>query len=381
MLDSSFKEIIEKIKDYYREDIIPLHRPTFKGNELNYVNDAIKSTFVSSVGTYVNEFELNLSNYTSINKSVATVNGTSSLHIALILAGVEQNDEVITQSLTFVATANSIKYVNAIPVFIDVDFENFGMNHESLNNFLENYGEIRNGFTYNKITGNRIKACMPMHTFGFICEIEKIIKICKKWNIVVVEDCAEALGSFYKGKSAGKFGLISAFSFNGNKIITAGGGGAICSDNETIAKNAKHITTTAKKTHKWEYFHDQLGFNYRMPNLNAALLCAQLERINEIKENKIEYYNELKYCFSKIGIEIVSPRKSTDWNYWLFSLKFQNKYEKNLFLKYSHNHNVLCRPVWRLMNDLPMYRDCFVFDSLNSEKIQDTIVNIPSSEK
>lgn len=381
MFLSKIKNVIEKIKSSYDDDNIPLHRPTFKGNEKDYVIDAIDSTFVSSIGQYVNKFEDYVSDYTSIKNSVATVNGTSSLHIALKLSGVKENDEVITQPLTFVATVNAIKYLQAIPVFVDVNSQNFGMCSISLENFLVENAEMRSGQAYNKISGNRIKACLPMHTFGFICDIERIVIICRKWNIKVVEDCAEAFGSFFNKKSAGNFGCISAFSFNGNKIITAGGGGVICTNDKIIASKAKHLTTTAKKNHKWEYFHDEVGYNYRMPNINAALICAQIERLNDIKRDKKELYNDYKYSFSKQGIELCPVPKGLDWNYWLFSLKFDNIKERNTFLKYSHKEKVLCRPVWNLIYELPMYKDSYVFDNENSKKISDTIVNIPSSER
>ena len=274
------------VRDRFKtNDFIPLHVPNFIGNEKKYVDNTIKSTFVSSVGKYVDEFESKLASFLDVKRSVAVVNGTSALQIALRLAGVERNDEVITQALTFVATPNSILYNNAHPILLDVDLDTMGLSPTSVSNFLEEFGEIRDdGLCYNKLTNRRISACVPMHTFGFPVHIEKLTKVCDKWNIPIVEDAAESLGSTYKNKHTGTFGLIGTISFNGNKIITTGGGGAIITNNESIADHAKYLTTTAKKPHPYEYYHDVLGYNFRMPNLNwfersmsSRVICALLE--------------------------------------------------------------------------------------------------------
>ena len=266
-----------------------MHEPRFFGNEKDYVLDAINSTYVSSVGSYVDRFEEKIAEKSGSKFAIATSNGTSALHIALLLAGVKPNDEVITQPLTFVATSNAISYTNAKCVFIDVDLDTMGMSPTKLRLFLENNTEIRNGYAYNKVTKSKISACLPMHTFGFPCKIDKIVEICNDFNIPVVEDAAESLGSRYKEKYTGTFGKLGVYSFNGNKIITSGGGGMIITNNKKLAKLAKHMTTTVKLPHKWEYNHDMAGYNYRMPNLNAALACAQLEQLDTFINNKREF--------------------------------------------------------------------------------------------
>ena len=286
-MENKFQKTINHIKSTFgNKPFTPLHEPVFFGNEKKYLLDTIESTFVSSVGAYVNTIEEKIQEFTSTKKAIAVVNGTAALQVSLRLAGVEKDNEVLTQALTFVATTNAISYLNAKPVFIDVDLDTMGLSPLALINFLDEFGELREDGTYNKKTGKRISACLPMHTFGFMCKIDEIIEICNKWKIPVVEDAAEALGSFYKGKSAGSFGVASAFSFNGNKIITSGGGGIITTNNEDIGVKAKYLTTTAKVPHAWEYVHDEFGYNYRMPNLNAALACAQLEQLTVIKESK-----------------------------------------------------------------------------------------------
>lgn len=374
--------IIQNIKNIFdNKEFIPLHEPIFRGNEKKFLLDCIDSSFVSSVGEYVNRFEDDIQKLTSTKYAIAVVNGTSALHISLKLAGVKKDDEVITQALTFVATANAISYLDANPIFIDVDRDTMGLSPEALLSFLDEFGELRENGTYNKKTGKKISACIPMHTFGFMCRIDKIIAICEKWKINVIEDAAEALGSTYKGKSAGSFGLINSFSFNGNKIITSGGGGAISTNSKQLGEKAKHITTTAKVPHKWDYFHDQIAYNYRMPNINAALVCAQLENLIEIKKNKRELYNEYKSIFFDIGVQLIDIPKDTDWNYWLISIVFENEKERNLFLEKSNNKGVMTRPIWKLMYKLPMYKNCQRDQQTNAEFLADRIVNIPSSAK
>ena len=281
--------------------------------------------------------------------------------------------------MTFVATANSIAYTGANPVFIDVDRDTMGLSPDSLERFLTNNAELRDDGCYNKVTKAKISACVPMHTFGFMCRIDKIIKICKEWKIPVIEDAAEALGSSYKGKPSGSFGLLSAFSLNGNKIVTSGGGGAITTDNESIADQAKHLTTTAKIPHKWEYFHDRIGYNYRMPNLNAALACAQLEKLNLIKNSKRDVYNQYQSFLVNKGINLVNVPEDTEWNYWLMSILLDDKNDRDLFLTETNQNGVMTRPIWQLMYRLPEFKDCQKDNQKNAEFLEQRIVNIPSS--
>ena len=376
----NLNEFVNFTRDLFKtKEFIPLDEPVFFGNEKRYVNDTLDSSIVSSIGPYVNFFEKELSRFLDINYSVAFVNGTSALQVALRVAGVKEKSEVITQALTFVATANSIKYLYADPIFIDVDIDTMSMSPISLNKFLDEYGDKRDDGTYNKKTGNKISACVPMHTFGFMSRIDQILKICKKWDIPVVEDAAEALGSKFNGKPAGSFGLVSAFSFNGNKIITSGGGGAICSNNKHIAEISKHLSTTAKRKHKWEYFHDQMGYNFRMPNINAALILAQLENFKKIIENKKSLYKNYQSFFTNNNMKLCKIPPSTDWNYWLISICLENKEHRDFFLKYTNDNNVMTRPIWTLLYKLPMYKNSYRDDQKNAIFLEERIVNVPSS--
>lgn len=362
-------------------EFIPLHVPTFIGNEEKYVNNTIKSTFVSSVGKYVDKFELDLSSFLNAKRSIAVVNGTSALQIALKLAGVKKNDEVITQSLTFVATANAIKYNNAHPVFVDVDIDTMGLSPVALANFLDEFGDIREDGCYNKFSGRKIGACMPMHTFGFPVHIDELVIVCNKWNIPIVEDAAESLGSKYKNRYTGNFGLISAISFNGNKIVTTGGGGAIITNNESLANKAKHITTTAKTPHPYEYHHDELGYNFRMPNLNAALGCAQIEKLDLFLKRKRNLAHEYNEVFKSNGIRFRTELKNTIANYWLMCVELETKRDRDIFLQKTNKSNIMTRPIWQLMYKLPMYIKCQKDEQINSIFLEDRIVNIPSSAK
>ena len=375
---NKFEETINFIKEIYKKDFIALHEPVFIGNEKKYLNDCIDSTFVSSVGKYVNLVEEMIADYVGSKYVVATVNGTSALFVALKLVGVNNKDEVITQSLSFVATANAISYLGAKPIFLDVDLDTLGLSPKSLKKFLENSCEIVDNKCINKTTGKTIKACVPMHTFGHPCKIDEIKEICDKWNIELVEDAAESLGSFYKNRHTGTFGRIGAISFNGNKIITAGGGGVIVTDDEELAKRAKHITTTAKVPHPYEYIHDEIGYNFRMPNINAALLVAQLENLDKFLENKRELAKRYEEFFKKIGIEFITEPSNAKSNYWLNAIKLKNKQQRDEFLEYSNKNKVMTRPIWRLMNKLPMYENCQKDDLKNAEYLEERIVNIPS---
>ena len=377
-----FQDSIEFIKSVYNTDeFIPLHEPVFNGNEKKYLNECIDSTFVSSVGKFVDEFEKLIAEYTGAKYAVATVNGTSALHVSLHLCGVGIGDEVITQPLTFVATCNAISYCNAKPIFIDVDRETMGMSPESLKSFLKENAVIKDNKCINKLTGKIIKACVPMHTFGHPCRVDEIKQICDSYSIALVEDAAESLGSFYKNKHTGTFGKAGAISFNGNKIITAGGGGCIVTDNKELAEKAKHITTTAKIPHKWEYTHDMIGFNYRMPNLNAALLVAQLENIDFILANKKELAHSYKEFFSeKSTVFFVEPEDSRS-NYWLNAIILKDREQRDRFLDETNFNSVMTRPIWTLMNKLKMFEDSHCGNLDNSSWLEDRVVNIPSSVK
>lgn len=375
-----FSNLIRYIKDVFNnKEFIPLHEPRFVGNERKYVLDAIDSTFVSSVGKYVDQFEEKIAETTGAKYAVALVNGTNALHLALLLAGVEPNDEVISQPLTFVATANATSYCGAIPHFVDVDKDTMGLSPEHLRNHLALIADIKDGHCYNKLTGRRIKACVPMHTFGLCSRIDDLAKICKEYNIVLIEDAAESIGSTYKNKHTGTFGLIGTFSLNGNKTITSGGGGAIVTDDRNLAKKAKHLSTQAKIPHKWEYKHDAIGFNYRMPNLNAALACAQLEQLNFYLKNKREL-NDLYFSFcSENNITLAREIENTSSNYWLNAIICNDKTERDKLLTETNNNGVMTRPIWGLMNNLSMFKDSPKSDLSNAQWLEDRVVNIPSS--
>lgn len=376
-----FGDIVSVIRDAFPgQDFIPLHAPVFQGNERKYVLDAIDSTYVSSVGAYVNKFEQMMCDVTGAPYAVAIVNGTNALHLALLLAGVERNDEVLSQSLTFIATCNAISYLSATPVFIDVDKDTMGLSPDSLKSFLDqNARKGNDGFCYNKNSGKRIKACVPMHTFGMPCRVDEISAICDRWNIVLVEDAAESIGSTYKGKHTGTFGQLSIFSFNGNKTITCGGGGAIVTNDEKLARRAKHLSTQAKMPHAWEFIHDEIGYNYRMPNLNAALACAQLEQLDTFISNKRSLAHLYHTKFKSLNVSVVEEIAGAQSNYWLNGVLFDDRKERDEFLKYANDNGVMTRPVWELMHRLRMFSGGEKAPLPNSEWIADRLVNIPSS--
>jgi len=367
-------------KTFNTNDFIPLHEPRFIGNEKKYLNDCIDSTFVSSVGKYVDQFEKEFASKVGSKFAIATVNGTAALHISLILADVKKDDEVITQPLTFIATCNAISYIGAKPIFVDVDLDTMGLSPDSLKNFLESNCKIINNECINKTTNKVIKACVPMHTFGHSCKIDEIKDICDKWNISLVEDAAESLGSYHDEKHTGTFGKVGAFSFNGNKIITSGGGGVIVTDDESLAKRAKHLTTTAKVPHPFEYVHDEIGFNYRMPNLNAALLVAQLEQLDNFCENKKELALKYSEFFKTIdGIDFIKQPKSSSSNYWLQGVILKDIKTRDEFLEFTNKNGVMTRPIWKLMNELEMFKDCQSTNLQNAKYLEERVVNIPSS--
>lgn len=378
---NNFQEVISFIKSLYPNQCpVPLHAPVFLGNEKKYLLDCIDSTYVSYVGKYVSQFEEMTAKYTGAKYAVAVVNGTAALQIALQVAGVENGDEVITQPLTFVATANAISHCGALPVFVDVDTDTMGMSPEKLEDWLlkNTKHDTISGKTINKSTNNSISAIVPMHTFGFSCRIDEIVQIADKYNIPVIEDSAESLGSFYKKKHTGTFGLTGIFSYNGNKTITTGGGGMIITDNEEFAKKAKHITTTAKVHHKWEYIHDEVGYNYRLTNISAAIGLAQMENLDLILDNKRKTAGIYKKFFADKDISFVNEPFESSSNFWLNCIELRDRHERNLFLEEANDSNVMSRPTWRLMNKLEMYKTCFAGNLDNSEYLEDRIVNIPS---
>ncbi len=377
---SKIEQVVSFVRDQYKTDkFIPLHEPRFRGNEKKYLLDTIDSTFVSSVGAYVDKFEWMMQELTHTTKAVAVVNGTSSLQVALRLAGVKSGDEVITQALTFIATANAIAYNGATPIFVDVDLETMGLSPVAVEMFLEEFGELREDGCYNKKTGKKISACMPMHTFGFPVHMDELLLVCNKWKIAVVEDAAESLGSYYKGKHTGSIGLVGGFSFNGNKTITSGGGGAIITNNLELGIQAKYLTTTAKKPHPYEFFHDEIGYNFRMPNLNAALACAQMEELELFLADKRYLAGLYADFFGQQGIKFRTETQDTKANYWLMCVEMADLEERNNFLEITNDKGVMTRPIWTLMYRLPMYESCQRDQQQNAEFLEERIVNIQSS--
>lgn len=365
---------------YGTEGVVPLHVPTFRGNEKKYLNECIDTTFVSSVGKFVDRFEEMMVEYTGTQKAVVCVNGTNALHMAMLLVGVEREDEVITQALTFIATCNAISYIGAHPVFIDVDKDTMGLSPDAMDAWLKENAELKGDSCYNKRTCRRIKACVPMHTFGHPVHLDKLVEVCNRYHLELIEDAAESLGSFYKEKHTGTFGKIGAISFNGNKTITTGGGGMLLFQDEALGKFAKHLTTQAKVPHRWEFVHDHIGYNYRMPNINAALGCAQLEEIDHILANKRETAEKYNQFFSdKENIHFFTEPEGSKSNYWLNAVLLNDKEEQLKFLEYTNDHAVMTRPIWELMNRLPMFKDCETDGLQNTVWFADRVVNIPSS--
>lgn len=358
-------EAVKFIKETYDTDeFIALHEPYFDKREEEMTSECIKSTFVSSVGRFVVEFEDKIAQFCGVKRAVACVNGTNALHLALKLAGVENGDKVITQPLTFIATANAIRYCGAEPVFVDIDRETLGLSPEKLEDYLKKH--------------NDIKAVVPMHTFGHPCRIDEIKEICDKYGVKLVEDCAESLGSTYKGIHTGNWSEGSALSFNGNKIITTGGGGMLLFNDEKLADYAKHLTTQAKIPHRWEFRHDECGYNYRMPNLNAALGLAQLEKLPKFLEKKRELAKKYKAFF---GERFVDEPKNACSNFWLQAILLDNREQREEFLTYTNDNNVMTRPCWCLMNELEMFKSCECTDLTNAKYIEERLVNIPSGVK
>jgi aminotransferase in exopolysaccharide biosynthesis len=376
-----YSDIIARIRAIFgAEGFIPLHEPRFWGNERKYVLDAIDSTFVSSVGEYVNRFEAMLCQATGASHAVATVNGTAALHVAMLLAGVEPGDEVLTQAVTFVATANAIRYCDAEPVFLDVDRDTLGLSPAAVESFLASSGVMgEGGRLVNRRTGRRIAACVPMHTFGHPARIDALVSICERHGVPLVEDAAESLGSTFGGRMTGTFGRLGIYSFNGNKTITCGGGGAIVTDDEALAKRAKHVTTTAKRPHPYEFCHDEVGYNYRLPNLNAAMACAQLEQLDGFLLRKRWLAETYADFFGTIGLPFVTDPRGARSNYWLNAVILPDLEAREEFLRVTNAAGVMTRPIWRLSNTLPMYRECETDGLENSRWLEQRVVNIPSS--
>ncbi len=383
LMNDKFQKIIDFIREIYQaeETQIPLHAPVFAGNEKKYINDCIDSTFVSSVGKYVDLFENKIEEYTGSKKAVACMNGTNALFLALKLIDVQAGDEVITQSLTFIATVNAIKYCDAFPVFLDVDRETLGLSPDRLEEFLskETKRDKKTNQLINVHTGRVVSACLPVHTFGHPNKIDQIIDICNQYDIPVIEDAAESIGSLYKKQHTGTFGKIGILSFNGNKTITTGGGGMLLFSDEELGKKAKHLTTQAKIAHAWEFSHDAIGYNFRMPNINAALGVAQLEKLDLLLEKKRELANTYMEFFKDLGIPFFIEPKDSCSNYWLNTIFVENRNQRDDFLAFSNHQNVMTRPAWTLMNKLPMFQDCYHDKLVNSVMLEDTIINLPSS--
>ena len=378
-IDLWLEQMIALSKRIFGNGFTPLHRPVFEGNERQYLVDCIDSNFVSSVGAKVTEFEEAVANFTGSKYAIATVNGTAALHTAIELAGVKPGDEVISQALTFIATCNAISYAGAEPLFVDVDVDTMGLSPMALKHFLEENAEKRTTGTFNKTSGKKISACVPMHTFGFPCRIAEIAEICADWDIALIEDAAESLGSYAGGRHTGTFASMATLSFNGNKVITTGGGGMIITDDSELAKRAKYITTTAKVPHPYEFVHDEIGFNYRMPNLNAALGCAQIERLNDFLMVKAQLADQWGVFFEERSVNFFRALKGNKANHWLNTLVLESKVDRDHFLKLTNDSGVMTRPIWRLMSELVMFSNCQTDGLRNSLWLQDRVVNIPSS--
>lgn len=378
------QKIIEAIKIVLPRDknLIALHEPIFAGNEWRYLKDCLDTGWVSSVGKYVDLFEEKLAGYAGVKRAVAVVNGTAALHICLKLVGVMPGDEVLVPALTFVATANAVTYCGAVPHFADSEERTLGLDPGKLESYLQEIADIRSDACYNRQTGRRIKAVLPMHTFGHPVDLDRLLEVCKRYGLELVEDAAESLGSHYRGRHTGNWGRVSALSFNGNKIITTGGGGAILTNDEALGKLAKHITTTAKVPHKWAFNHDMAGYNYRLPNINAALGCAQLEQLPALIKNKRYLAERYKEAFADIeGVCFFTEPGFACSNYWLNVLLLDEKYsgERDTLLEKTNGAGIMTRPAWVLMHKLPMYRDCPRMDLNTAESIERRLVNIPSS--
>ena len=375
------KQIVKKLRMILGEGHFPLHEPIFRGNEKCYVEDCLNSSYVSSVGAYVDTFEKKLADFTGASYAVTVINGTAALQISLKIAGVKQNDEVLVPGMTFIATPNAVSYLGAFPHFVDIEEKTLGLDPHALREWLLSITEYSSNYYRNKITGRRIKALVPMHTFGHPVDIEGLLSVAHDFNLELIEDAAESLGSFYKGKHTGTFGLCGAISFNGNKIITTGGGGAILTNDEKLAKYAKHITTTSKISHKWEYIHDEIGYNFRMPNLNAALGCAQIENLPKFLNSKRKLFDLYKNNLSDVDVNIFKEPKNCKSNYWLQTLVLSEytSNQRDNILEAMNNSGLVARPPWKLINELDPYKNCPSSPLPISQNMTKRLINIPSS--
>ena len=379
-MESSYKKITDFIHDLYGAPEVSLHAPCFIGNEKKYLAECVDTTFVSSVGQFVDRFEEKMAQYTGAARAVTCVNGTNALHLALLLVGVARGDEVLTQALTFIATCNAIRYIDAHPVFLDVDQSTMGLSPDAMRDWLFRNAEMKDSQCFNKNTQRRIKACVPMHTFGHPARIDEIAAVCEEYHIELVEDAAESLGSLYKGQHTGLFGRVGVISFNGNKTITTGGGGMLLLNNEELGAQAKHLTTQAKVPHRWEFIHDRVGYNYRMPNINAALGCAQLEHLEEFVLNKRETVEKYHAFFATIDdMDYFLEPENCRSNYWLNTILLKDRQAQQDFLQYTNDHGIMTRPAWQLMNRLEMFKGCETDGLKHTQWLEERIVNIPSS--
>jgi aminotransferase in exopolysaccharide biosynthesis len=375
-------QIVVAIRSVVGEGPVVLHEPSFNGNEWLYLKECLDSTFVSSVGKFVDRFEMDLARFTGAKNAVAVVNGTAALHIALKLAGVKPSDEVLLPTLTFIATTNAVSYCNATPHFVDSEALTLGMDAAKLRDYLLNHTEQRSNQCVNRETGRVIRALVPMHTFGHPVDVDGLLAIARDFNIVLVEDAAESLGSYYHGKHTGTFGLLGTLSFNGNKTITTGGGGAILTNDVALARHAKHLTTTAKLPHAWEFRHDEIGYNYRLPNLNAALGCAQLEQLPAKLAAKRALFKRYQSAFAQlVGVKLMTEPPQCQSNYWLQTLLMDAEYadQRDAILKATNEAGFMTRPAWVLMHELTPFKFCPRMDLSMAKSLTQCLINIPSS--
>ena len=376
------QDIVTAIKSAVGGGPLALHEPRFNGNEWAYLKECLDSTFVSSVGKFVDRFEADLASFTGAKRAVAVVNGTAALHVALRLAGVEAGDEVLLPALTFIATANAVAYCQATPHFVDSEERSLGMDAVALREYLSSITEIRNNQSVNRRTGRVIRAMVPMHTFGHPVDIEALLAIARDFHLQLIEDAAESLGSTVAGRHTGTFGLLGTLSFNGNKTITTGGGGAILTNDVELGKRAKHITTTAKLPHRWNFVHDEVGFNYRLPNLNAALGCAQLEQLPGFLHDKRRLFEQYQTAFANVlGVHLVAEPAGCISNYWLQALLLDAAHadQRDAVLAATNDAGLMTRPIWALMNRLPMYANAPSAPLPVAESLEQRVINIPSS--
>jgi aminotransferase in exopolysaccharide biosynthesis len=375
-----YKEIVEFTKSLYpNRNPVLLHCPEFSGNEKKYLAECIDTKYVSYIGRFVADMENKVKEISGAEHAVALANGTAALHMLLLAVGIQPGDEVITQTLSFAATAAAIVHAQGTPIFVDIEQNTLGMSPESLKGFLEEHAEITNKKCINKATGKQIRAVVPMHTFGHPVRIDEIQRICDEYSLMLIEDSAESLGSFYRGKHTGTFGRAGIYSFNGNKLATTGGGGMVVTDDEALASRVRYISTTAKRPHRWEFYHDEVGYNLRMPSLNAAIGLAQLEYFDKTLENKRETARLYQQFFGSIGIKCITEPDNAKSNYWLNAVLFDDRKQRDEFLEYSNDNGVQTRPAWTLLHTLPPYKHCQHTDTPNAEYIADLLVNIPSS--